>query len=257
MAELEEAGESGKQGEDLCTRRLEGLAIAGYMAPRMRGADEAKRKRKVYRVKDGKVVGEATLEEVQKGLLKARELEFDVADGVRPREVSCKDCGKPAKVPATGPVPTRCKQCRIGYCAACGGRVAHRTSRVCAPCARKASYKGPALCPRCGKARKSKDGRGKRLCVACWKAGKKPRQTCAGCNVQLGRSAALHGNKMCRACVGVSRRRPGCSDCGGRRSCKSTTRCDPCARAHRKRVEAVAGRRRSKQAPPNNPQEVT
>jgi hypothetical protein len=83
--------------------KAERLAVAGAVAPRLRSQDDKTKSRRVALVdKDGKVTGYTTLAQVQKSLLKAREIELDVQDGVRPKEVLCKHCGKTVKVPPKG-----------------------------------------------------------------------------------------------------------------------------------------------------------
>lgn len=135
--------------------RLEALAIASYVAPRMRSAPEAKRKRRIKRLdKDGNVVGETTIEEIQKALLAKREIEFDVQDGVRPKSIACK-CGRVFSPKKSGPIPFCCNACRDVKCLDCHTQInvkAWRTgTRRCVPCSTKLRRHDRPKCLDCGK----------------------------------------------------------------------------------------------------------
>lgn len=98
------------QPEDEKWCKAQRLQVAGALAPRLRGASERTASRRVSRVdKNGKVVGYITLAEVQKALLRAREIEFEVVDGARPLEVFCERCGLPIKVQGIGTIPKVCR----------------------------------------------------------------------------------------------------------------------------------------------------
>jgi hypothetical protein len=125
--------------------KAERLAVAGAVAPRLRSQDDKTKSRRVALVdKDGKVTGYTTLAEVQKSLLKAREIELDVQDGVRPKEVVCRACGRTRKV-GRGPVPMVCRNGCDTRCGTdgCSGRIAAATAvraaiegklRICRAC---------------------------------------------------------------------------------------------------------------------------
>jgi hypothetical protein len=75
--------------------KAERLALAGAIAPILRDQGQDAFERRVTLLdKDGKVVGYRTLAEVQMGLLRRKQIEFEVADGVRPTKVVCEQCGK-------------------------------------------------------------------------------------------------------------------------------------------------------------------
>lgn len=91
--------------------RAERLAIAGVIAPVVRGQSEQAAARRIYRVDaEGKVVGVTTLAAVQNAVLLAHRLEFDVLDGVRPDTTFCEKCGLPIKpLRNSGKLPKRCR----------------------------------------------------------------------------------------------------------------------------------------------------
>lgn len=148
--------------EDKWTR-AQSLAVAGALAPHLRD-QEGRASRRVARVDArGNVVGYTTLGEVQKALLRRQEIEFDVADGVRPKEIICETCGCVDKVGAKGAVPKCCARCRSPRCANCaielppsaGTPWAHRKRRGkparCRGCAVEAVASAPvAMCADCG-----------------------------------------------------------------------------------------------------------
>lgn len=116
--------------------KVERLAIAGKVAPVLRGRAGAPRKVTLVG-KDGKPTGTTTDIEVAQSLLARSEIEFSVQDGKRPAFVNCKTCGRPVKVQKRGKVPTVCKP--MG-CSNCGGRVKGRAGEcsadvLCAVCA--------------------------------------------------------------------------------------------------------------------------
>ena len=119
--------------------KAERLAVAAAVAPTLRSqSDKAKARRVALVDAEGKVTGYSTLGEVQKSLLKAREIELEVADGVRPKEVICRACGKTVKVPRKGGIPAACmKSCAT--CADCGKSIYRkkgrdRSDRFCHSC---------------------------------------------------------------------------------------------------------------------------
>lgn len=170
---------------------FDALVIAGHMAPVMRSAPEAVRKRRIKRVAaDGSIVGETTLEAVQRALLKAREIEFDVLDGVRPKEVPCVLCGTPVPVNACGGVSKYCKNCR-GKC----GIAKRHTCDVC---------------------KKPKFSQG--MCRKCATSIRKiPAVHCYTCGVELCRSfrtrkRAKEKRPICRKCMQIKSLH--CAKCG-------------------------------------------
>jgi hypothetical protein len=91
--------------------KAERLAVASAVAPLLRSQGERALARRVARVdKDGKVVGYTTLAEVQKSLLRRREIELETVKGVRPKAVICENCGKDVPVKRKGGrLPTMCE----------------------------------------------------------------------------------------------------------------------------------------------------
>lgn len=109
--------------------KAERLAVACAVAPTLRSQSDKTKSRRVARVDaDGKVVGYTTLGEVQKALLRTREIELEVVDGVRPKEVICRACGKTVKVRPQGPPPRVCYGGCRGACVECGCLVSAATA---------------------------------------------------------------------------------------------------------------------------------
>lgn len=162
--------------------RLEALAIAGYVAPRMRSAPETTRKRRIKRVdKEGNVVGETTVEEIQKALLAKRAIEFDVQEGVRPRERVCRKCGIAWDNDKNKVNGNRryCERCVVVFCRDCKIKLpptAHCTNTTRCRSCEHASRKGTSRRPR------------------------KDPSTC-GCGKVIDRRAIC-----CRACAGQRKR---------------------------------------------------
>jgi hypothetical protein len=121
---------SGSDDTDEAWTKAQRLVVAGAVAPGLRDAAERARLRRVARVdKDGAVVGYTTLDAVQAALLRRREIELSVADGVRPKEAICRLCGKTIRVGRLGYVPTKCvRGCKL-KCDGCGGKIGERTSQ--------------------------------------------------------------------------------------------------------------------------------
>ena len=94
---------------------VERLELAAMLAPEFRRVSAVAKRRRVHLVRDGEVVGVATLGEVQDGLLRAHAIEVETDEGVRPREVPCQRCGKPVLVATIGPIPTTCHD-DVGGC---------------------------------------------------------------------------------------------------------------------------------------------
>ncbi len=87
--------------------KRERLAVAGAVAPSLRTRNE----RRVALVNaDGEVVRYTTVAEVQAAVLKRQGIEIAVEPGVRPKMVTCEQCGKPVAVSTkSGRLPKRCK----------------------------------------------------------------------------------------------------------------------------------------------------
>ena len=100
--------------------KVDRLRIGGYAAPKLR-RDKSKRRIAVVD-KDGNVVGYRDLADVQKKILERAKIEFDVADGVRPKTVLCELCNAVVKVPKAGPVLKRCVGgiCPVPCAGGCG-----------------------------------------------------------------------------------------------------------------------------------------
>lgn len=126
--------------------KAERLALAAAVAPTLRvNAGKAKSRRVAVVDKDGNVTGYRTLAEVQEALLAAEKIAIAVDDGVRPKEMTCKFCGKPFPLQyATGNVPTKCGKClKCAECAAPLRRNAMQPSKV------RARHGQPARCGSC------------------------------------------------------------------------------------------------------------
>lgn len=91
MARVEDAAQEGI----LIMNKAERLAIAGQIAPILRSqGDKSKRKVKIVD-KDGNIIGESTIGELQKQILKRAEIEFDVHEDKNPIYILCDICNKP------------------------------------------------------------------------------------------------------------------------------------------------------------------
>lgn len=251
-----------KRRATLSSMKVEKLGVAGYAAPRMREKSNANRVRRVALTDaEGKITGYVSLEDVQKGLLKRQQIEFDTEDGVRPKYVLCQGCGDPIKVPRTGYVFYSCAKCRRGACEGCGK--AHRKdakrrgTKLCKSCQRTQWAATHAQCV-CGKAIPAANKAG--LCIGCIRSRPKPvcacgaalsnrnvkrckacsikhpRAHCAACGALLSLGPKKPG-ALCKPCRGVTQRKPGyqthCVDCGKEHSenakKKHTQRCIACA----------------------------
>lgn len=85
------------------------LAVACVVAPTLRALSARAALRRVAKVdKNDKVVGYTTLAEVQKALLLARSIELETQEGVRPKQVICRNCGKCIPV-GRGHLPRVCR----------------------------------------------------------------------------------------------------------------------------------------------------
>jgi hypothetical protein len=142
--------------------KAERLAVAGVVAPALRGQAAETSKRRVARVDAaGNVVGYTTLAEVQAALVAKRGLEIQTVDGVRPSEALCERCGLPAKVRRASRVVgnvTRCERCTYLRCADCGKKLPRNYSspsmlkeeRVCRPCGKVRTASNLPRCVDCG-----------------------------------------------------------------------------------------------------------
>lgn len=111
------------------------LVLAGAVAPSLRGASEKTKNRRVGRVDaEGRVVGYTTLGEVQKALLLERQIELEPADGVRPKEVVCTNCGRTILIHTSGTIPRVCPRGCDLRCATddCQNTVTVSTARAAA-----------------------------------------------------------------------------------------------------------------------------
>lgn len=100
--------------EKMC--KAERLKIAADVASTLRRNVTASKRRRVQVIPrdyngplvDAPVIRQADLAETQEGLLFAKQIEIDVADGERPKEVICEKCGSVLKVHKNGLIPKRC-----------------------------------------------------------------------------------------------------------------------------------------------------
>lgn len=186
--------------------KAERLAVASAIAPVLRATSEATKRRRVAVVDaEGNVVGYRTLAEVQEKLLEAKKLELEVDDGVRPKELMCRQCGSIFIIGSRGPQPGLCNGCKRGRCVQCK-RV--RPSRP-------------------------QDGKPNELCAGCLRDQRRQRRAdfleqvarvqCIKCGGAVGRSAgaaAVRNGRpaTCRRCfLGDSRVAvlPRCTSCSG------------------------------------------
>lgn len=193
----------------------EALAIAGYSAPRLRGQPEAVRMRRIAKTdQDGNVVGYTTLEEVQKALLRRQEIEFDVADGVRPKKIVCRHCGKLVATPKKGgPVPVCCASCRHYKCADCGAETTERRSNRrdsvrCMPCRRTFVACKVTLCAGCKNPCKKLGKKSHAIprCRPCRKLLTRRVAVFCACGKQLSDDASYKGSTRCLPCWHKMRR---------------------------------------------------
>ncbi len=207
--------------------KAERLQVAGLVAPRLRDQDDRTKSRRVAKVDAaGNVVGYVSLADVQKGLLRKQEIEFDVADGVRPKERLCRLCGRPFRVPLIkGRVPTVCLICRDPLCQDCGTVLKKRGTQLgqrravrCGKC-RHLAGRGPLrMCPDCG-GPISRDRRTVR-CERCRPARTIEPVLCADCKKPLTRRACRRAHERenaslvrCLRCRQTPRPAPHCSVC--------------------------------------------
>lgn len=99
-----------EEDEDPRMNKATRLAIAGAVAPFLRGQGERAAKRTVYVTNsDGDIVRVISGAELQDGILKRAGIELAVADGVTPKAVICQFCGKTVSVPkGRARVPSAC-----------------------------------------------------------------------------------------------------------------------------------------------------
>jgi hypothetical protein len=143
--------------------KAERLAVAAAVAPSLRSQDDKTKQRRVALVDaSGKVTGYTTLGEVQKSLLKARAIELEVADGVRPKEVLCRACGKTVKVPKGGFVPTVCREGCARECNDCGKSLPSDTLRRAARAGRTPRC---LICSSAAKTPEQRSEAGRRRCA--------------------------------------------------------------------------------------------
>lgn len=187
--------------------KAERLAVASVVAPSLRAAAEKTKARRVALVdKDGNVTGYTSLAKVQESLLRARELELAVGDGVRPKEVFCRRCGKTVKTnPKGGSLPSAC----IGGCdkqSTCGGSGCSKVPPKGAFHSREWEMRGgrPWMCKPCAGALRAKD--------PCALAAARSQTECAGgCSAPVPAHAALDYARrsrrgkpwVCQACASV------------------------------------------------------
>lgn len=141
------------------------LAVAAEVAPVVRAQAETALTRRVARVdEDGNVLGYVTVTDLQKSLLRRHEIEIEVIQGVRPKAVLCKQCGKPVQVEVRrGRLPETCAACRNPPCVTCGVPVVKQ-------------YGKSARCVDCYKKERLAKAKPKTLCIDCQKpvAGVRP-----------------------------------------------------------------------------------
>lgn len=99
--------------------KVERLAIAGIIAPILRNQDENTSNRRVTKIdKNGNVVGYTTLSEVQRALLLTKQLEIEVVENSKSKEILCVGCGRVVKNKKTN--QKYCDKCVTRKCGQCG-----------------------------------------------------------------------------------------------------------------------------------------
>ncbi len=129
--------------------KAERLELAAAVAPSLRSASAKTLARKVtlYDPETGEVTGYTTGAEALKGLARIQELEHAVEEGVRPKAVVCKNCGRVIVVGHGGGIPSVCplgcsRKCET---AGCTGQLSVLTAKE------KAKFRDAVLCSRCSR----------------------------------------------------------------------------------------------------------
>src|SRR5690348_3965150 len=80
--------------------KAERLAVAGALAPNLRANSDRLSRRVVHtwNQQTGEVTRHLTGVEAVEGILRTAEIEFDVRDGARPKNVVCEFCGRVVRV---------------------------------------------------------------------------------------------------------------------------------------------------------------
>lgn len=117
--------------EDAALSKTTRLHVGAYASPRIRGKPFHKNlTRKVARVDaDGKVVGYTSLSELQDAVLTRKQIELELLEGQRPKEVICTHCGHIIRVSQKGGhVPTVCRDGCDRRCSTpgCTHEIGHR-----------------------------------------------------------------------------------------------------------------------------------
>lgn len=102
--------------------KVERLALAAAVAPVLRRQTESAKARrvKVYSQETGEVVTEATLAEVQAGILATARIELDTAEGVKDTHRECALCGVPFSLCGKNGMTKACDRCRLGQTVCAG-----------------------------------------------------------------------------------------------------------------------------------------
>jgi hypothetical protein len=157
-----------RAGSDLSKAKR--LALASAVAPSLRGGVGRRRVVKTYdqsavdasaRTAEIPVMRETSLHDVSLGILRRLDIEFDVTDEARPKQIVCNRCGRAVRVPVKGRIPTVCPNGACVVCTTC-------SERISVPTARRQSQRGQApTCVGCKKAANRQHQKRTRQCVEC------------------------------------------------------------------------------------------
>lgn len=153
--------------------KAERLAVAGVLAPQIRGqADRlARRPVKIWNQQTGETVGVMSALDVQKGINATANIEFDVMPDTRPQATPCGRCGAPVPQADRAPLRKHCDRCTGVRCKTCGKVKSNKVRgypQNCAECKRAADRK-----THCARGHEftpeniQKNSRGGRACRTC------------------------------------------------------------------------------------------
>lgn len=194
--------------------KAERLLIAGSVASSVRSAADRNQFRRVTvvdRNDPSKIVGYTTLAKVQEAALETAKIEIAVDEGVRPKKIICRHCGRPTSVKQKGMIPVMCVKCLNPPCVSCGVKIpkgGYSETARCSTCHFANIIKPLAKCADCGAKtsrsashpgyRKRKDGIV--AAVRCWKCEQARRferaPKCPKCGDRIG----SHKSRTCKRC---------------------------------------------------------
>ena len=171
--------------------KAERLMVAGSVAPSLRSTVDKNQFRRVTvvdRNDPSKIVGYTTLSKVQEAALETAKIEIAVDDGVRPKKIICRQCGKLASVSPKGVIPTLCLKCFRPKCILCGSKLSCPSATRCLECTHIERAKSAPKCPKCGLRTNMWNTKG---CSRCLQL--KERLRCSVCNDVMSKVAGTPG----------------------------------------------------------------